>query len=204
MSSKNPININITDFKETNETYNEFNDYIIKNNIALQKENKEHISRITELNKNIENFQENEDKNDNRTNYLRGLLNNLNELKSDYKKVSVLTDNKFEILDNLKSDITKIETKSKIYILLMYICYILTILSLNINSIYILCFRTGVIMFIIYGSYNIKLFNEEINSIEKKGKDNILDITNKIKELNKEIKKAEEACLSLDNWIYEI
>ncbi len=29
MSSKNPININITDFKETNETYNEFNDYII-------------------------------------------------------------------------------------------------------------------------------------------------------------------------------
>lgn len=59
-------------------------------------------------------------------------------------------------------------------------------------------------MFIIYGSYNIKLFNEEINSIEKKGKDNILDITNKIKELNKEIKKAEEACLSLDNWIYEI
>ncbi len=175
-----------------------------KNNIALQKENKEHISRITKLNKNIENFQENEDKNDNRTNYLRGLLNNLNELKSDYKKVSVLTDNKFEILDNLKSDITKIETKSKIYILLMYICYILTILSLNINSIYILCFRTGVIMFIIYGSYNIKLFNEEINSIEKKGKDNILDITNKIKELNKEIKKAEEACLSLDNWIYEI
>lgn len=204
MSSKNPININITDFKETNEIYNEFNDYIIKNNIALQKENKEHISRITELNKNIENFQENEDKNDNRTNYLRGLLNNLNELKSDYKKVSVLTDNKFEILDNLKSDITKIETKSKIYILLMYICYILTILSLNINSIYILCFRTGVIMFIIYGSFNIKLFNEEINSIEKKGKDNILDITNKIKELNKEIKKAEEACLSLDNWIYEI
>ena len=59
-------------------------------------------------------------------------------------------------------------------------------------------------MFIIYGSYNIKLFNEEINSIEKKGKDNILDITNKIKELKKEIKKAEEACLSLDNWIYEI
>ena len=163
-----------------------------------------YVTTIMELNKRIENFEENEDKNDNRTNYLRGLLNNLNELKKDYKKITLLTDTKFKMLDNLKSDVTKIDKKSKIYMLIMYIFYILTIFTIHIDNIYILCLRTGFIIFIIYGTYNIKLCNDKINLIEKTGKQSMLDVTNKIKELNEEIKKAEEACLSLDNWIYEI
>lgn len=199
-----PININISKNDETCEQYNEFKDYIIKNNVTLQQENKEHITKIMELNKRIESFEENEDKNDNRTNYLRGLLNNLNELKSEYKKITLLTDTKFKMLDNLKSDVTKIDTKCKIYMLIMYIFYILTMISIHIDNIYILCFRTGFMIYIIYGTYNIKLCNDKITSIKKTGKQNMLDVTNKIKELNEEIKKAEEACLSLNNWIYEI
>ena len=199
-----PININISKNDETCEQYNEFKDYIIKNNVTLQQENKEHITKIMELNKRIERFEESEDKNDNRTNYLRGLLNNLNELKSEYKKITLLTDTKFKMLDNLKSDVTKIDTKCKIYMLIMYIFYILTMISIHIDNMYILCFRTGFMIFVIYGTYNIKLYNDKINLIEKTGKQNMLDVTNKIKDLNVEIKKAEEACLSLDNWIYEI
>jgi len=199
-----PININISKNDETCEQYNEFKDYIIKNNVTLQQENKEHITKIMELNKRIESFEESEDKNDNRTNYLRGLLNNLNELKSEYKKITLLTDTKFKMLDNLKSDVTKIDTKCKIYMLIMYIFYILTMISIHIDNMYILCFRTGFMIFVIYGTYNIKLYNDKINLIEKTGKQNMLDVTNKIKDLNVEIKKAEEACLSLDNWIYEI
>lgn len=200
-----PININISKSnEESKEHYNEFKDYIIKNNVVLQKENKEHIAKIMELNEKIESFEENEDKNDNRTNYLRGLLNNLNELKKDYKKITLLTEQKFKMLDNLKSDVTKIDTKSKIYMLIMYIFYILTIFTIDINNIYILCLRTLFMIFVIYGTYNIKLCNDKINSIEKTGKQSMLDVADEIKDLNVEIKKAEEACLSLDNWIYEI
>jgi len=200
-----PININISKSnEESTEHYNEFKDYIIKNNVALQKENKEHIGKIMELNEKIESFEENEDKNDNRTNYLRGLLNNLNELKKDYKKITHLTERKFKMLDNLKTNVTKIDTKCKIYMLIMYIFYILTMISIHIDNMYILCFRTGFMIFVIYGTYNIKLYNDKINLIKKTGKQNMLDVTNKIKDLNVEIKKAEEACLSLDNWIYEI
>ena len=149
-------------------------------------------------------LKKNEDKNDNRTNYLRGLLNNLNELKNDYKKITLLTDRKFKMLDNLKNDVTKIDTKSKIYMLIMYIFYILTIFTIHIDNIYLLCLRTGFIIFVLYGTYNIKLCNDKINSIEKTGKQSMLDIADEIKDLNIEIKKAEEACLSLNNWIYEI
>ena len=201
---EHPININISKNNETKEDYNEFKDYIIKNNVALQKENKEHIAKIMELNEKIESFEENEDKNDNRTNYLRGLLNNLNELKNDYKKITLLTEKKFKILDNLKSDVMKIDTKSKIYMLIMYIFYILTIFTIHIDNIYLLCLRTGFIIFVLYGTYNIKLCNDKINLIEKTGKQSMLDLANEIKDLNVEIKKAEEACLSLNNWIYEI
>lgn len=201
---EHPININISKNDETKEHYNEFKDYIIKNNVALQKENQEHITKIMELNGKIESFEENEDRNDNRTNYLRGLLNNLNELKNDYKKITLLTDRKFKMLDNLKTNVTEIDRKSKIYMLIMYIFYILTIFTIDINNIYILCLRTGFIIFVLYGTYNIKLCNDKINLIEKTGKQSMLDVANEIKDLNVEIKKAEEACLSLNNWIYEI
>mgnify|MGYP006113891125 CR=1 FL=1 len=202
---EHPININISKSnEESTEHYNEFKDYIIKNNVALQRENKEHIANINELNGKIEKFEENEDKNDTRTNYLRGLLNNLNELKNDYKKITLLTDTKFKMLDNLKTNVSKIDTKCKIYMLVMYIFYILTICTIHINNVYLLCLRTLFMIFVIYGTYNIKLCNDKMNSIEKTGKQSMLDVANKIKELNEEIKKAEEACLSLDNWIYEI
>ena len=55
---EHPININISKNDETKEHYNEFKDYIIKNNVALQKENQEHIAKIMELNGKIENFEE--------------------------------------------------------------------------------------------------------------------------------------------------
>ena len=104
----------------------------------------------------------------------------------------------------LKTNVTKIDTKCKIYMLIMYIFYILTICTIHINNVYLLYLRTLFMIFVIYGTYNIKLCNDKINSIEKTGKQSMLDVADEIKDLNVEIKKAEEACLSLDNWIYEI
>ena len=78
-----PININITNSKETSETedYSEFEKYIIKNNIHLTKENKELREQITELqNLNSEHESEN-DKYDERIHYTRGLMHNLYSLK---------------------------------------------------------------------------------------------------------------------------
>ena len=67
MASETPININITKdmgCQEKNQ-YNEFKDYIIKNNIILQEENKNSIETITSLREKIETYEEAEDKYDN-------------------------------------------------------------------------------------------------------------------------------------------
>ena len=71
---------------QENNQYNEFKDYIIKNNIILQEENKNFIETITSLKEKIETYEEAEDKYDTRTRYMKGLLQNLNELKKDYSK----------------------------------------------------------------------------------------------------------------------
>ena len=49
MTPTNPININISDTNEKNESYNEFKDYIIKNNIELQGELKKSNIRIKKI-----------------------------------------------------------------------------------------------------------------------------------------------------------
>lgn len=51
MRNDTPINITISKDMggQENNQYNEFKDYIIKNNIILQEENKNHIEAITSL-----------------------------------------------------------------------------------------------------------------------------------------------------------
>ena len=77
-----PLNININGSSEiSNDSYDEFKEYIIKNNIVITNENKELRKKIEQLNsENNEN--ENEiDKYDEKIRYMRGLLQNLYLLK---------------------------------------------------------------------------------------------------------------------------
>ena len=70
-----PMNINITNSKETSETedYSEFEKYIIKNNVNLSKENKQLREQITELEKQNNEHESENDKYDERICYTKGL-----------------------------------------------------------------------------------------------------------------------------------
>jgi len=82
MTTETPININISkDTSNSNNEYNEFKDYIIKNNVILQEVIKNNLITIQSLKEKIVIYEENEDKYDNRMRYMKGLLQNLNELK---------------------------------------------------------------------------------------------------------------------------
>lgn len=78
-----PMNINITNSKETSETedYSEFEKYIIKNNVHLSKENKQLREQITELEKQNNEHESENDKYDERICYTKGLMHNLYSLK---------------------------------------------------------------------------------------------------------------------------
>ena len=89
MESVNPINITISKSSENSPNlYNEFREYVIQNNVQLQKEVKENIQLVKELEATVSEKETEEDKSDTRVRYMKGLLQNLNELKIDYSKVT--------------------------------------------------------------------------------------------------------------------
>ena len=95
----NPININIQKGSDNQEDkYNEFKDYIIKNNIELQKEIKSNIDLIKTQETKIQNHEEEEDKYDTRIRYIKGLLQNLNEIRELYSNIKTKSESKIEII----------------------------------------------------------------------------------------------------------
>lgn len=85
MSSRTPININITEEGSSNDsldnTINEFKEYIIKNNLVLQTENKIQREKIKDFENEIIQKEEEIDKLDERIRYMRGLLQNFNAME---------------------------------------------------------------------------------------------------------------------------
>ena len=99
--SQKPININITsngeELQVPNE-YNEFREYIVKNNIVLQNDIKLKAAEVKELEAKIQEHEEEENKYDSRMRYMKGLLQNLNELRAMYVNVKDKTEQKVEII----------------------------------------------------------------------------------------------------------
>lgn len=85
MSSRTPININITEEGSFNDsldnTINEFKEYIIKNNLVLQAEYKIQREKIKDFENEIIQKEEEIDKLDERIRYMRGLLQNFNAME---------------------------------------------------------------------------------------------------------------------------
>jgi hypothetical protein len=206
MTNKSPININISKDNASydNNEYSNFKDYIIKNNIILQEENKQYILTISSLKENIESYQEVEDKYDNRMRYMKGLLQNLNELKKDYFKITLKTEEKNKNLNDFSKNIIKLN-RDIIYILisieLTIIFLIFTIKSFNIIF---FVFNAIIISILTYGFIIIKNKYKKIyNEIYYVNNNNNI-LSSEIIKIKEEIKKAEESCLSLDNWICEV
>lgn len=204
MSSETPININITKDMtgQENNHYNEFNDYIIKNNIILQEENKNHIETITSLKEKIETYEEAEDKYDNRMRYMKGLLQNLNDLKKDYTRISSKSEDKVKLIQELHKKNKK--NYYEIYAFLLITNLLTIITPLYYVNLFVMFLQTSASIIYIYSCFKIKNNYELIKTNSKEATNSVKEITLEINKIKDEIKKAEDSCLSLDNWICEV
>ena len=204
MASETPININITKDMggQENNQYNEFKDYIIKNNIILQEENKNHIETITSLKEKIETYEEAEDKYDNRMRYMKGLLQNLNEIKKDYTRISSKSEDKVKLIQELHKKNKK--NYYEIYAFLLLINLLTIITPFYFVNLFVMFLQTSASIIYIYSCFKIKNNYELIKTNSKEATNSVKEITLEINKIKEEIKKAEDACLSLDNWICEV
>ena len=74
-------NSNLTNLNN-NDNLSQFKDYIIQNNISLKKDNDKLLKEIKEKDEKILELESENDKQDERIRYMRGLLHNLYELKN--------------------------------------------------------------------------------------------------------------------------
>jgi hypothetical protein len=198
-----PININIStkENEKKGDEYINFKEYIIVNNIALQKEVQEANMKIKTLEYEVQSKEENEDKYDTRIRYLKGLLQNLNELRNDYNNVSQKTEEKLKMVQDLHKKNKK--NYYEIYALLIIVNILTLITPLYYINIYLLLLQTSSIFIISYNIYKIK---EKYILIKEDSKETTIQfktITSQINKIKEEIKKTENSCISLDNWVNE-
>lgn len=214
-SSAKDINITINAEKsqddnddKLNETYAEFKKYIITNNIQLQKQTKLDLIEIKRLENDLALKEEEEDKNDNRIRYLKGLLQNLIEISKKKSEVG----EKYKNLSNHYATIYKESQTinfnyllySTLFSVLVYLqkLSIYLKLSYNYNILYNILF-TIAIVYVINKIGNIYKSSQDLYN-ESQGIIKIKILKNEIQEQINEIKKLEESTTALDNWICEI
>jgi FtsZ-binding cell division protein ZapB len=219
-----PMNINITNSKETSETedYSEFEKYIIKNNVHLNKENKQLREQITELEKQNNEHESENDKYDERIRYMRGLMHNLYSLKEmstsvrnnweEHSKKSNKLFKKYNDIDGQINKIIAIYIVNLVIILLIDLLfnnnYIILIKMIIYNSAIIALFSTSYKKYIIndnlykiFWCQNSKKivmkYNEEYYNL-KNLQD---DLENQTKEKMKEINELEKVCVGVSVMI---
>ena len=202
-----PININISTKQEENEKkgdeYVKFKEYIILNNITLQKEVKEANQKIKILENEVQSKEENEDKYDTRVRYLKGLLQNLNELRSDSNNVSQKTEEKLKMVQDLHKKNKKNYYEIYALLIIINILTLITPSQLYYTNLFVLLLQTSSSIIIPYNIYKIK---EKYCSIKQESKEVTIQfktITSQINKIKDEVKKTEESCISLDNWVNE-
>lgn len=203
MTPTNPININISDTNEKNESYNEFKDYIIKNNIELQGELKKSNIRIKKLESQLQEEEENVDKRDTRLRYVKGLLQNLNEIRKDYSTISLKTEEKLTLVKehSKKTKIIYFEML-KILVFVNLLTFITPFSFDNINMFNVIL---QAIYFTLVPFCIFKVKNKYYLLVEdtKNTINNLKEITSSITIIKTEVKKTEESCFSIENWINE-
>jgi FtsZ-binding cell division protein ZapB len=200
-----PININIStkENEKKGDEYANFKEYIILNNITLQKEVKEANQKIKILENEVQSKEENEDKYDTRIRYLKGLLQNLNELRSDYNNVSEKTEEKLKMVQDLHKKNKKNYYEIYALLIIINILTLITPQQIYYTNIFILLLQTSSSIIIPYNIYKIK---EKYCSIKQESKEVTIqfkNITSQINKIKDEIKKTEDSCISLDNWVNE-
>lgn len=225
-SSKLPFNININGHETTKsneESASEFKEYIIQSNLSLQQINKDLTQKNEELQKELSDKEDELDKEEERLRYIKGLLNNLNEVR----KLSVATNQlQTEIYQKslfLFKRVMSVEhivyNSLVIYSRIISVFYIFSMIFnlfyrqhiLNLTQIFTIIWVPHIL---INTYYNFVEKNEPFN-IFKKGhyklkqdieafQDFLKTQEKKVTEKSQEIKEIEESNLSLEHWISEV
>ena len=205
--SQKPININITSNGEEVQVpneYNEFREYIIKNNIALQEEVKSKTVTIKELEAKVQEHEQEEDKYDTRLRYMKGLLQNLNELKGLYLQIKISSDMKTEIIREHNKTTKKLYYEIYAFLVIINLLTLITPFTLEYFNMFNLLLQTMYFTLVPYGVYKIKDKYTKIQTISKDATQRMREQTAEINKFKEDIKKIEEASTSLDNWICEL
>lgn len=205
MSVPLTVPIPISQNNKEDEELGEIKSYLILTAIKTDKENKEHQLKIKELEKIIAIKEEEEDKNDNRMRYIKGLLQNVILIKDYY----IEQNKKWKDLNTIYEEFNNvIMVKSYEYILYSsMINLIIFIISRNgkFNSyFYVLIYYLSLTSIIIYCINKLQNIHKRSNDLNKKFISDKKEINNKIKKISEERIKLENETVTLDNWINEI
>lgn len=205
--SQKPININITsngeDLQVPNE-YNEFREYIVKNNILLQNDIKLKVAEVKELEAKIQEHEEEENKYDSRMRYMKGLLQNLNELRDIYSNIKDITEQKVEIIRDHNKTTKTIYYEIYAFLIMTNIATLVTPFTLEYYNLFNIMLQILYFAGLPYCIYKIKTKYSSIQTISKEATNKMKEKTQEINKIKEEIKKIEESCISLDNWICEM
>lgn len=205
--SQKPININITsngeELQVPNE-YNEFREYIVKNNILLQNDIKLKVAEVKELEAKIQEHEEEENKYDSRMRYMKGLLQNLNELRAMYVNVKDKTEQKIEIIREHNKTTKSIYYEIYAFLIITNIATLVTPFTREYYNWFNLLLQILYFAGLPYSVYKIKTKYCSIQIISKEATNRMKEKTQEINKIKEEIKKIEESCISLDNWICEM
>ena len=205
--SQKPININITSNGEEVQVpneYNEFREYIVKNNIILQNDIKLKIAEIKELEAKIQEHEEEENKYDSRMRYMKGLLQNLNELRAMYVNVKYKTEQKVEIIREHNKTTKTTYYEIYAFLIITNVATLVTPFTREYYNWFNLILQIVYFATLPYSVYKIKTKYCSIHTISKEATNKMKEKTQEINKIKEEIKKIEESCISLDNWICEM
>ena len=101
---------------QAKEEAKEFKNYIILNNINLEKQRKKDEEKIKKLEKELDIKDKEIDSNDNKTRYIKGLLQNLIIIKDWYIKQNISWKKLNKVYEDSNKDIFKITYKSSIFV----------------------------------------------------------------------------------------
>lgn len=207
-----PININISSANNTKtneqshngEKYSEFREYIIKNNIVLQEEVKSKIITIKELEEKVQEQEREEDKYDTRLRYMKGLLQNLNEIKAFYLKMKIYSDIKTEIIREHNKTTKTIYYEIYAFLVVINLLTLITPFTLEYFNMFNLLLQIIYFTLVPYGIYKIKDKYTTIQTVSKDATQRMREQTVEINKIKEAIKKIEESSTTLDNWICEL
>ena len=206
-SSQKPININISSNGENGENldqYNEFREYIVKNNIVLQNDICLKISEIKELQAKIQEHEEEENKYDTRLRYMKGLLQNLNELRNMYSNIKDKTEQKAEIIREHNKTTKNVYYEIYAFLVITNVATLVTPFDLEYYNWFNLLLQMIYFVIVPYCLYKTKTKYYSIHNISKDATIQMREKTQEINKIKLEIKKIEDSVISLDNWICEI